>query len=109
MAGQRAPISEQTFDSRSRLWRNEESYEFRHHRQSLQLPTASDQVLKLHLMRPAKGRGFCDLRLGDVSVDWSPLLLEGRYDDLNWMRATAHRLSELLELRLIEDDMGSDC
>ena len=94
---------------RLEFWRAEGVYQLRHHLQKLDLPTdRAGQAIKLHFMRPAKGAGFCDLRIGDKNVDFPQLLLEGRHDDLRWLHATGEKLSQLTGFGFEEIDMGSD-
>ncbi len=58
-------------------------------------------------MRPAKGPGFSGVAIGDGPSHCH--LFWGFYNDLEWMRATAKKISQLLEIPYAEIDMGSDC
>ena len=90
---------------RLELWRVEENYQLRH--ASDMRDFAADSMRKLHLSFVREGRfpGSSSLNL-EREARYQRALLSGRYDDLEWMRATAQKLSQIFAVPLEETDGG---
>ena len=103
----RAPIETQVRFALE-LWRVENGFELRHGHQKLALFVATKLCSgSLLWMSPAKGPGFSGLGYCDGSSQLK--LLEGRFEDLAWMRATAQKLGRALGVKFWEHDGGGDC
>ena len=87
------------------LWRVGEVYELRHSHQKFKFSGENEQQIILIWQSPAKGPGNSSVAVGDVNA----ALFYGGYENLQWMRATALKLAELLQLDFREDNRGRDC
>lgn len=91
------------------LWRVEENYQLRHAHKIREWPATKPlDYFRVCFMRPARGPGFSVIVLKSTALKPQTTLLNARYDDLEWMRATARTLGEILGALVEENDWGSD-
>ena len=74
------------------------------------LPDWKSCELRLLWMSPAKGAGFGELSLVDITTgQFTCQLLSGAYQEIAWLKGTGELIAHALGIELHEVDMGSDC